>query len=132
MEKLISPVSEKPEESVARSFYYEPSDIFQMVIKWHSAVAAKSEFRSYLNAAFDTDQYMGPWEIPDEIYNSPIADNYHIACGVVHNVYQCRLAATYNDYSLYFRVDVNEQGITMPHVNQILQVIDERMSQCSD
>src|SRR5678815_60620 len=32
VERLISPISEKPKESVARSFYYAPYDIFHAVI----------------------------------------------------------------------------------------------------
>jgi hypothetical protein len=103
-----------------------------MVIHWHSTGSAKSEFDNYLETAFDTDKYMGPWEIPSEMYSSAIADNYHVACGTVHDVYQCRLAATYDEYSVYLRVDVGEEGIILLRVNEILQAIDERMAQCVD
>ncbi len=129
-ERLISPVSEKPKESAARSFYYEPYDIFHMVINWHSTRSAKGEFNNYLETAFDTDKYMGPWETPNEMYSSLAADNYHVGCGTVHGVYQCRLAATYDEYSVYFRADIGEKGITLHKVNEILQAIDERMTQC--
>jgi len=131
-ERLISPVSEKPEESAARSFYYAPSDMFQMVINWHSIRSAKGEFNNYIETAFDTDKYMGPWETPSNTYSSLKADNYHMACGIVHGVYQCRLAATYNGYSVFFRADVGEEGITLSKVNEILQAIDEHMAECVD
>ena len=129
-ERLISPISEKPKESVARSFYYAPYPIFHAVIDWNSARFAKGEFNNYLETAFDTDKYMGPWETPSKMYSSQIADNYYAACGIDHGEYQCRLAATYGDYSVYFRAGVGEEGITLVKVNEILQAIDETMAKC--
>ena len=129
-ERLISPISEKPIDSVARSFYYAPYDIFHAVINWHSARAAKREFSNDRETAFDTDKYMGPWETPSNMYSSSIADNYYAACGTVQSVYQCRLAATYGDYSVYFRAAVGEKGITLIKVNEILRTIDETMAAC--
>jgi hypothetical protein len=116
-ERLISPISEKPKESVARSFYYTPYDIFHAVINWHSARAAKSDFDNYL-------------ETPSQMYNSATADNYLAACGTSDGRYQCRLAATYEGYSVYFRADVGEEGITLTKVNEILRTIDETMAAC--
>jgi hypothetical protein len=130
VERLISPISERPKESVARSFYYAPYDIFHAVINWHSSQSAKDDFNNYLETAFDTDKYMGPWETPSKMYSSPIADNYYAACGIDHSQYQCRLAATYGDYSVYFRAGVGEEGITLLKVNEILQAIDETMAKC--
>ena len=128
-ERLISPISEKPKESAARSFYDAPYDIFHAVINWHSARAAKRDFDNYLETAFDTDKYMGPWETPSQMYNSQIADNYYVACGT-DRTYQCRLAATYGEYSVYFRADVGDEGITLLKVSELLQAIDETMAQC--
>jgi hypothetical protein len=129
-ESLISPISGKPKESVARSFYYAPYDIFHAVINWHSSRSAKGEFNNDIETGFDTDQYMGPWETPSKVYSSAVADNYYVACGIVHGDYQCRLAATYGNYSVYFRADVGEEGITLQKVNEILQAIDETMAKC--
>ena len=129
-ERLISPISEKPKESVARSFYYAPYDIFHAVVNWHSVRAAKSDFDNYLETAFDTDKYMGPWETPSQMYNSATADNYLAACGTSDGRYQCRLAATYEGYSVYFRADVGEEGITLMKFNEILRTIDETMAAC--
>jgi hypothetical protein len=131
-ERLISPVSEKPDESVARSFYSAPYDIFQMVINWRSDQSARNEYDNYINSAFDSDKYMGPWETPKEMYISTIADNYHIACGNVHSVYQCRFAATYGSYSVFLRADVGSEGITLQKVNEMVQSIDELISQCME
>jgi hypothetical protein len=131
VERLISPISEKPKESAARSFYYAPYDIFHVVINWHSARAAKREFNNDLEAAFDTDKYMGPWETPSIMYRSLIADNYQVACGTDGD-YQCRLAATYGDYSIYFRASVGKEGITLQKVNEFLQAIDETMAKCAN
>jgi hypothetical protein len=128
-ERLALAIPEKPKESASRSFYYAPYDIFHAVINWHSARAAKREFNNDIETAFDTDKYMGPWETPGNMFNSQIADNYHVACGT-DRTYQCRLAATYAEYSVYFRADVGDEGITLLKVNEVLQAMDETMAQC--
>jgi len=131
-ERLISPVSEQPQESAAQTFYYAPDAVFHEVVNWHSTRAAKREYDLTVKSAFDVDNYMGPWEIPDGLYISSLAQNYHAACGVAHKIYQCRMTATYRGYSVFFRAYVSDQGITLAKVNELLQAIDERMTQCSD
>jgi hypothetical protein len=131
-EPLESPLPEYPKESAAQSFYYAPDLVFQEVINWHSEKFAKDEFDLHLKSAFDVDQFMGPWETPDGLYASSTAQNYHAACGVDSHIYQCRVISTYDGYSVFFRAYVSEQGITLLKVNEFLQAIDERMTQCVD
>jgi len=131
-EQLFSPVPEYPSESAGRTHYYAPDMVLQLVVNWHSGKSAKDEFDFQLTSAFDVDQYMGPWETPDGLYTSSIAQNYHAACGVASHLYQCRMISTYGGYSVFFRAYVSEQGITLQKVNELLQAIDERMTQCVD
>ncbi len=131
-EQLFSPVPEDPEESAGQSFYYAPDSIFQEVINWHSEMGARREFNLQQRSAFDVDQYMGPWWTPNDLYISSKAQNYHAACGVDGKIYQCRMVATYGGYSVFFRAEVSEQGITMSNVNELLRAIDQRMTECAD
>jgi hypothetical protein len=131
-EQLFSPVPEYPSESAGRTHYYPSDSVLQIVVNWHSKKYAKNEFDFQSKSAFDVDQFMGPWEIPDGIYASTIAQNYHAACGVASHIYQCRMISTYDGYSVFFRAEVSEQGITLQKVNELLQAIDERMTQCVD
>jgi len=101
IEQLISPLPDEPKESAARSFYYAPDAVYHEVINWHSVNAAKRDFESKLKSVFDVDKYMGPWESPDGLYISPMAENYQVACGIAHKIYQCRMIATYSRYSVF-------------------------------
>ena len=129
-ERLISPVAEYPRDSAGRTHYYAPDSVLQEVINWHSEKSAKDEFDLQLKSAFDVDQFMGPWETLDGLYTSPTAQNYYAACGVASHIYQCRMSSTYKGYSVFFRAEVSEQGITLQKVNELLEAIDERMIQC--
>jgi hypothetical protein len=75
---------------------------------------------------------MGPWETPDELYISSSAQNYHAACGIDGQIYQCRMVATYSEYSVFFRSHVSDDGITLSKVNELLQAIDKSMAQCTE
>ena len=133
VEPLVSPIPDKPEESAEQGFYYAPDHVIYEVIRWNSVSAAKYEYVSVLRSAFDVDKYMGPWETPSElIYTSPIADNYYLACGIDQYEYQCRMIATYNEYSVYLKAGISQQGITYSTVGKILQVIDEQMARCTN
>ncbi len=131
-EPLESPLPEHPQEGAARSFYLAPDSVFQEIINWQSTADAKSEFDLHLKSAFDVDKYMGPWWTPNDLYISSNAQNYHAACGVDGKIYQCRMVATYGGYSVFFRAEVSEQGITMSNVNELLRAIDQRMTECAD
>ncbi len=129
-EPLESPLPEYRQEGAARSFYLAPDSVFEEVIDWRSATDAKGEFDLHLKSAFDVDKYMGPWETPSSLFVSSVASNYHAACGLDSKVYQCRMVATYGGYSVFFRAEISEQAISMSLVNELLRVIDDRMTQC--
>lgn len=129
-EQLFSPAPERPKESAGRSYYFPPDLVFHEVINWHSERSAQNEFDLHSKSAFDVDQSMGPWETLDELYISLTAQNYRAACGIAYHIYQCRMLASYNGYSVFFRAFVSDQGITLQKVNELLQAIDERMVQC--
>ncbi len=131
-EPLESPLPEFPKESAAQSFYYAPDSVYQEVVKFRSARAAKDELEYYTKAIFDVDKYMGPWLTPEDLYFSSFANNYRAACGIDGQIYQCRMLATYKGYFVFFRAEVSPQGITMTKVNELLQNIDQRMAECTD
>jgi len=131
-EPLESPLPEYPAESAARTFYYAPDSVFQEVVNWRSGTYARREFDLNLRSAFDVDKYRGPWSTPNDLYVSSVAQDYHAACGVAGQVFQCRMVATYDGYSVLFRAEVSEQGITMSKVDELLHAIDRRMADCTN
>jgi hypothetical protein len=131
-EELFSPVPDEPINSAERTFYYAPDSALQEVIQWNSVRAAKRYFDFRAKSVFDVDKYMGPWTTPSELnYISPSADKYRVACGVAHGVYQCRMIATYDEYFVFFRSYVTEQGISLSTFDQLLKAIDVKMTQCT-
>ena len=130
LEQLFSPVPEYPEESAGRSYYFAPDFILHQVTNWGSVAAAKRDFNLEVKSAFDVDKYRGPWETPPDLFISSSANNYRASCGEDDHIYQCRMVATYGAYSVFFRSWVSVQGITMAKVNELLQAIDTRMTEC--
>lgn len=130
-EPIVSPIPEMPKRSIAQGFYYAPDDVSYMVIQWNSISASKREYKSMVKAAFDVDQYMGPWETPSELSDfSEIADEYLAACGVDLGSSQCRLAVRYNKYTVYLRMSHSDDGLNMPIFIDILKHIDNKFAQC--
>ena len=124
-------IDEKPKESVGRSYYVEPSEVYLEITRWKSNKGAETDYNKATGSVFDVDKYMGPWNTPDDLYVSTAADNYQAACGIDHKVIpQCRMLATYDEYSVYFRADIFPDGITVEKVNQLLKAIDDRMAEC--
>jgi len=129
-EPLVSPVPEKPQESIGQALYFAPDYVFLMVIHWHSIRATTIEFNDYTDIAFEFDEFEGPWIALDNLYMSESADHYYTACGLGHGIYQCKMVATYGEYSVYLRADISEQGISLELFNDLLQSIDRKMDQC--
>lgn len=132
-EKLHSPSTDEPSESASRSFYYAPDSIYHLVVRYDLPKLAKERFVRWSKSAFDVDEHMGPWEVPSGVNSVSVsADEYQIGCGIAHNVYQCRMIATYDEYFVYFKADVSEKGITLHTVEELVRAIDDRMTECTE
>jgi hypothetical protein len=129
--RLERGVHKEATESAYIHFSHGSNDVINWVDYWRSEKAAKQEFEDMLETVFDVDQYMGPWDTPKDLYTSSEADNYHVACGMVDKQYQCRLVATYKEYSVYLKVEVSDQWITLSKVDEMLRAIDKQMVECT-
>lgn len=95
--------------------------------------AAKNEYRKDVARTFKTGKYDGPWITPGELtYTSPIAAEYHVACGMVRTWYQCRMLARYDEYHVLFWAYISDQGISLQTFESLLQAIDTKMGQCME
>lgn len=129
--RLEQGVHSEATESAYIQFAHGSNDVINWVDHWKSEKVAKQEFEDMLKTVFDVDQYMGPWEPPKDLYTSSEADNYRVACGMVDKQYQCRLVATYKEYSVYLKVEVSDQWITLAKVDEMLRAIDKQMVDCT-
>jgi hypothetical protein len=130
--EISSPVAEYPDESAGRMASYKNSLIFHMIARYRSLTVAKRVYKKEFRYAFKKEDDLGkPWEIPaDYSYNSPIAQQYHLACGNVLGKYQCRMTGQYEEYFVFFFAYISEYGITFDNLQELLQKIDLHMAEC--
>lgn len=106
-----------------RTFYITgiPGHVVQQVFYFGSENDAKANFQRYEETT--------PFSPPSEIdYQSPIADQQYIRCGV-DKVPACRAGLRYGNYFVYFYFDIDSgtgDGLKIEEVVPILQAMDER------
>ncbi len=131
VDDISSPIDEYPSESAGRTAGYGKSLIYHVVGNYSSIRQAKLKYSNEDKYKFESDKYRGPWVTPEEItYESPIADQYHIACGPVQTEYQCRMIARYEEYYVFFFAYVSEDGLNFNHLQEMLKSIDKKMEAC--
>jgi hypothetical protein len=116
--------------SVSRGFSLATDLVWQTVVSRKSPRYAEEMFAEESEIVFDKDDFRGPWETPPQVdFQSTIADNYRVACGMSIG-YQCRMIATYDKYFVFFRSYISEEGIDLLTYNNLLKRIEIRMSTC--
>jgi len=129
-DSISSPLSEKPKESAARD-YWSGTPAYHYVGRYPSLILSKENYREIDERTFNTGKHDGPWVTPEELtYISPIADEYHVACGMAGAWYQCRMFGRYGEYHVLFWAYISDQGITIQTFESLLQAIDTKMVQC--
>jgi hypothetical protein len=132
VDRISSPVAEYPDESAGRMASYKNRLIFHQVVRYRSLNVAKRVYKKETASAFDDKDVFGKsWVAPEDFsYTSPVAQQYHMACGNVLNGYQCRMTGQYEEYYVFFFAYVSDDGITLDIVEYLLQKIDHKMEQC--
>jgi len=130
LEQLYSPSKSGAGNSASRSFSFATDLLLQEIISTKNPNHAKDIFIEESESVFDEDNFRGPWKTPPQVnFQSIIANNYRVACGM-SGVYQCRMIATYDNYFVFFRSYISEEGIDLPIYNELLRKIDVRMNRC--
>lgn len=125
-----SPVDGYPADSADVSASLRSDGMFQVAAQYSSARRAQQEFTDNLKY-FEEDSFGDPWKTPVEIsYESPLADEYHVACGNLSQGYQCRMIGQYNDYYVFFFAYISDDGISLKSFENLLMKIDDHMASC--
>lgn len=128
----FSPVDGYPAESAEVSASFHNDGMFQVVARHSSANRAEREFTE-TSGYFKEDSFGDSWKTPVEIsYESPFAENYHVACGNLSQGYQCRMIGQYDDHYVFFFAYISDSGVTLETFQDILMKLDDRMAQCSE
>jgi hypothetical protein len=131
VEEISSPIAEYPIESAGRSAGYKQNLTFYLIGRYKSRKGAERKFDKKLERSFEKDDYGKPWVKPIEVsYTSPIAHQYHLACGNILGKYQCRMIGQYEEYYVFFFSYISEDGITFNILEDLLKKIDHHMAQC--
>lgn len=131
MNNISSPIAEMPNESAGFSASYVNSPIYHEIGRYLSINGAEGKFLERLDLYFKGNDYRGPWQLPAEIsYISPLAQQYHVACGNIGEKYQCRMIGQYDEYYVFFFAYISDNGITLEIFQDLLMKIDSHMAQC--
>jgi len=129
---IRSPIDEKPKESASRSSYYYESWIRESVIRYRSVQKAQEIFIEYQTSIFDPDEIYDTWKAPVNLEPGSISANlYETACGNVKNFgNRCIMLAQYEEYVIFFSVDISKNGVTQELFTDLALGIDSRLSSC--
>lgn len=128
----LSPIDEKPKESISRSSYYNESWIGEVVIKYKSINKAYEIFVDHQSSIFDPSKVYDVWKTPLRLGEDKIsADQYKSGCGdTKYFGNRCIFLGRYGEYIVIFNVDIYSNGITQELFRDLVVKIDEEMSAC--
>jgi len=96
---------------------------------YRSIQGATREFEYRKSVWFLPAENSEPWVVPSEFsYQSPIADRFYLACGVVHGIPMCRVIAQYEECIVRLNIHMFPEFMTFDQLEQVLQTMDERMA----
>ena len=129
---IDSPIADKPLESAGQSAYYQDSWTDQTVVRYFSSDNAIAEYDKVQKIVFDSDEIIGLWETPSGLDLSNLsADRHEIACGnVVSFGKRCYMIAQYEEYYVFFRADISNNGVTRELFRDLVLKIDDEVSSC--
>jgi len=94
-----------------------------------TAAAGYEDFQSDFTVRDDQSD----WIVPEGIsYNSPVADQFRVACAVRYPSPEerCRFIGQYDVYVVKFHTHMSPELMTYQDLERILLDIDRRMAEC--
>lgn len=128
---VSSPVAEYPEESAGVTASNNQDLIYQVIGRYPSTKSARNKYNQSLKTHFRAESNGHTWGKPAEItFHSAIANQYNTACNIVHGKTQCRMIGQYEEYYVFFFSYISTKGINLEAYQDLLESIDQKMSQC--
>jgi hypothetical protein len=104
------------------------------LLRYQSEQQAAKEYRRQQAGEFFSAGRLTPWEIPAGLsYNSPLANQYRLACADITAAHQFRVCIAMGQYGNYlsvFSTWVSPEFMTYADLERLLRGIDERMTHC--
>ena len=112
-------------ERVELFFYTREQVAFQEVHRFASIRGAIREFKRQKSISFPA----GVWVIPDKLtYQSPIADQFYLACSLKSTIPMCGAIGRYEEYLVRFNTHMSSDFMTYSDLERVLEAIDRRMA----
>jgi len=125
------PEIDEPEESGSIYAIINDTDIYQIVSRYERERTARNRYERWESALSDLSATNKNGDVlMQNEFVSDHANKYSYTCGLGHGRYQCRFIATYDEYFIYLRSDISEEGVTHDMFYDFLVEIDHKMSGC--
>ncbi len=129
-EEPMSPLPEAAMESAGITVELPDGLANHHVCRYLSAGRAARVFQNVKKLEFAPGSAES-WETPAALtYHSPIADQYHVACGTDYDGPICEMIAQYEEYYVFLTVYMSAESMTYRDLERVLRAIDERMAGC--
>lgn len=119
-------------ESIERTelfFYVYGGGAFEEIHRFASVQGAAREFRRKRDLDFAQREIDTPWVIPPELpYQSPVADQFYLACATQGGMPMCRAIGQYEEYLVKFNTHMSPDFMTYADLERVLKAIDDRMA----
>ncbi|MCD4672772.1 MAG: hypothetical protein K8R77_08925 [Anaerolineaceae bacterium] len=126
------PALDEPNESGEIYALFNNTVVYQIVSRYERGRLARNRYERWESALSDLS--IVPNQTSDMStqldFVSAHASQYDFACGTDLGRYQCRFIATYDEYFIYLRSDISEEGVTHDMFYDFLVEIDHKMSGC--
>jgi hypothetical protein len=104
------------------------------VLRYQNKQRAADEYHRQQPGVFFSAGRLTPWEAPEALsYESPIADQFRLACADIEVAGRFRLCTAqgqYDEHLSTFSTWVSPDYMTYANLERVLKAIDERMAHC--
>lgn len=114
-----------------RSIYVGTGGANHEVYRYTTDRRAAREFERMMNIGFPRGKHYTPWAVPAELrYQSPVADQFYLACANHGSNLICVAIGQYDEYFIRFSTLISPDSMTYADLERAFRAIDERMAQC--
>lgn len=114
---------------LGRDIYVGTGGASHEVYRYTTARRAAREFERMMNIGFPRGEYYTPWAVPSELrYQSPVADQFYLACANHGGNLICHAMGQYDEYFIRFSTLISPDSMTYADLERALRAIDERMA----
>lgn len=130
---IDSPIGgDRPLSSAGQSAYYQESWVDQNVERYSFIEDAVEQYDQTSKRVFASDDIVGVWEIPPILILDNLSANRHeVGCATDETLgYRCYMIGQYEEYFVFYRVNIEPYGITHELYRDLVLKIDAEMASC--